>query len=390
LKIGTLLPITGDLSQYGSSMQDSARLLVDTVNACGGVLGQPITLVSEDDQTDPAVGAQAMSKLVEVDQVTGVVGAAASSVSAAGVDIAVRNQVMQISPASTSPVFTERARAGEFQGYWARTAAPDTFQGQALAQLAQKQGFKSVAVLAINNDYGNGLIDVFVPAFTALGGTVVNAAQPTRYDPAGTTFEAELRQVFAGRPDAVLLIAYPETGSLILKSAYQLGLLGQTTQLLVTDGLQEVGIAAQVGQTRAGQYIATGMMGTAPSAGGPALQAFQSQYQDRYQRQPKVFDPHTWDAAALLVLAAEAAQGTTGTAMRDRLPDIANPPGTEVSDVCAALALLRANQPINYQGASGSVDLNAQGDVTGWYDVWTIAEDGQLQIQDRILVQPHP
>lgn len=386
LKIGTLLPITGDLAQYGTPMQETADLLVKTVNACDGVLGKPVTLVSADTQTDPAQGTQAMTKLVEADRVVGVIGAASSASSSAAIPIAVRNQVVQISPASTSPVFTERAEKGEFKGFWARTAPPDTFQSQALAQLAKQKGFKSVAILAINNDYGNGLVQSFIPAFKALDGTVVNAASPTFYDPNTSTFDSEVNQVFKGQPDAVLLIAYPETGSLILKSAQELGLLGGKTQLITTDGMKDAKIADLVGKDSQGNYIVTGMLGTAPSAGGPALDAFQKQYQAAFNRKPSVFDPNTWDATALLVLAAEAAKDTTGTAIRDQLSAVANAPGEEVTDVCAALELLRAGKTINYQGASGTVDLNPQGDVTGSYDIWTIDEQGKLQVNDTIEI----
>ena len=117
LKIGTLLPISGDLSSYGGSMQNTAQLLVKTVNACGGVLGQPVTLVTEDDQTEAAAGVTAMTKLVESDRVAVVVGGASSNVSSAAIPIAVRNQTVEISPASTSPSFTERAQKGEFKGF---------------------------------------------------------------------------------------------------------------------------------------------------------------------------------------------------------------------------------------------------------------------------------
>lgn len=386
LKLGTLLPITGDLVQYGTPMQETADLLVKTVNACDGVLGQPVTLVSADTQTDPAQGTQAMTKLVEADQVVGVVGAASSASSSAAIPIAVRGQVVQISPASTSPVFTERAEKGEFKGFWARTAPPDTFQSQALAQLATQKGFKSVAILAINNDYGNGLVAAFIPAFKALGGTVVNEARPTFYDPNTSTFDTEVNQVFKGQPDAVLLVSYPETGSLILKSAQELGFLDGKTALITTDGMKEANIADLVGQNSQGEYIVSGMLGTAPSAGGPALEAFQQQYQDAFKREPSVFDPNTWDATALLVLAAEAAKDTTGTGIRDQLQVVANAPGEEVTDVCQGLALLREGKTINYQGASGTVDLNPQGDVTGSYDVWTINEQGKLTVSDTIEI----
>jgi branched-chain amino acid transport system substrate-binding protein/neutral amino acid transport system substrate-binding protein len=386
LKIGTLLPITGDLSAYGTSMQETANLLVKTVNDCNGVLGQPVTLVSADDQTDPAQATQAMTKLVEVDRVVGVVGAASSAASSAAVAIAVRNQVMQISPASTSPIFTERANKGEFKGFWARTAPPDTFQSQALAQLAHQKGFKSVAILAVNNDYGNGLVSAFVPAFKTLGGTVRNEASPSLYDPNTSTFDSEIKKVFAGEPDAVLLVAYPETGSLILKSAQELGFLDRKTQIITTDGMKETNIAKLVGKDSQGKFIVTGILGTAPSAGGPALAAFQQRYRQVFKREPAVFDPNTWDAVALLVLAAEAAKDTTGITLQSQLQAVANPPGQEVTDVCAALALLRSGQSINYQGASGRVDLNPQGDVVGSYDVWTIDDQGQLQVKDTIEI----
>ncbi|NCJ06210.1 ABC transporter substrate-binding protein [Synechococcales cyanobacterium C] len=388
LKLGTLLPITGDLAQFGGPMQDSARLLVNTVNACGGVLGQTVTLVNEDDQTEPAVGAQAMAKLAEVDQVAGVIGAASSAVSSAAVDIAVRNQVMLVSPASTSPTFTERARRGDFNGYWARTAPPDTFQGEALVQLAQQQGFQTVGVLSINNDYGNGLVQSFLPAFEASGGTVTNRNNPTRYDPGAATFDAEVARAFSGSPDAVLLVSYPETGSLILKTAYESGALNGQTQIIATDGLKDFDLANLVGRNPQGGYIAAGMIGTAPSAGGPALEAFRERYLTAYNnREPSVFDPNTWDAAALMVLAAEAAQSIESQDIRNHIQSVANPPGTEVTDVCEGLSLLSRGEEINYQGASGTVDLNEDGDVTGSYDVWEIDESGTLQIKDQILVE---
>ena len=120
--------------------------------------------------------------------------------------------------------------------------------------------------------------------------------------------------------------------------------------------------------------------------GGPALDTFQKQYRQTFKREPSVYDPNTWDAAALLVLAAEAAQETTGPAIRDQLSAVANGPGQDVTDVCEALALLREGKPINYQGASGTVDLNPQGDVTGSYDIWTVDGQGKLQVSDTIEI----
>ena len=169
LKLGALLPITGDLSSIGQNMPDAVNLAVEEINACGGINEKPVTLVTEDTQTDPTAGSAAMTKLAEVDKVAGVVGAFASSVSSSAVDIAVRNRVMMVSPGSTSPVFTERAQNGEFEGFWARTAPPDTYQAKALAALAKKKGFTTASTAAINNDYGVGFEQRFISAFEKLG-----------------------------------------------------------------------------------------------------------------------------------------------------------------------------------------------------------------------------
>jgi ABC-type branched-subunit amino acid transport system substrate-binding protein len=387
LKIGTLLPISGDLSSYGASMQNTARLMVKTVNACDGVLGQPVTLISEDDQTDPAAGAAAMTKLVEVDRVAAVVGGASSAVSNASVLIAVRNQVVQISPSSTSPSFTERSHKGEFKGFWFRTAPPDTFQGKALAQLARKRGFRSLAILAVNNDYGSGLIQSFIPAFKDLGGKILNEQTPTRFDPRGTSFDSEVRQAASPRPDGVLLVSYPETGSVILKTAFELGVLGQNTQWITTDGLKDLKLAQLVGKSTDGKYIAAGLEGTAAHPAGAAFESFRDRFFKAYGTEPTIYDPNTWDAMALTVLASQSAKAFTGVGVRDRIRIVANPPGEPVTDVCQGLALLRQGKEIDYQGASGTVNLNADGDVVGSYDIWKIQPDGNIKVLETFAIK---
>ncbi|MCY7277002.1 MAG: ABC transporter substrate-binding protein, partial [Phormidesmis sp. CAN_BIN44] len=94
LKLGSLLPATGDLGSIGQQMIATVPLLVDTVNKCGGVNGEPVTLTSVDDQTEPSAGTEGMTKLAEVDKVAGVVGSFASSVSTAALPIAIRNKVV--------------------------------------------------------------------------------------------------------------------------------------------------------------------------------------------------------------------------------------------------------------------------------------------------------
>lgn len=383
LKLGSLLPVTGDLSAVGPPLLDAVALLVQTVNQCGGVNDAPVTLISEDDQTQPAAGVEAMTKLVEVDRVAGVVGSFPSSVSAAAVEIAVRNQVMLISPASTSPTFTERAKKGDFQGFWARTAPPDTYQAQALAKLAQQRNFQRVSTVVINDDYGIGLEREFTQAFKQQGGTVVNENKPARYDPKATTFESEAALAFANQPDAIAAIIYGETGSLLLKAAYEQG-LSQGVQIMLPDGGYSEEFIRQVGKNQAGQFILAGAIGTIPSADGAALTTFSKLWQQTQNKPLSAFVPHAWDAAALLVLAAEAANANTGEGIKSRLQAVAGPPGVPVTDVCQGLAQLRQGAEIDYQGASGKVDIDSNGDVVGSYDVWTVNQDGTLGIIGKV------
>lgn len=387
LRIGTLLPTTGDLASIGQQMVGAVPLLVDTVNACGGVNGQPVTLIEVDDQTDPRAGAAGMTKLATLDRVAGVVGSFASSVSTAAVSVAVPNQVMMISPGSTSPVFTEKAKQGDFQGFWARTAPPDTYQALALAQLANQRGFTRVSTVVINNDYGVGFERAFVQAFEELGGTVINKDRPVRYDPKAQTFDTEAAAAFAGNPDAVVAVMYAETGSIFLRTAYQRG-LAEGVQILLTDGVKSPTFPEQVGRGRDGNFLLAGAIGTVPGSDGQALAEFNQLWAEKKGGTPGEYAPQAWDAAALLVLAAQASQQNTGVGIASKIRDVANAPGVEVTNVCEGLRLLREGQEINYQGASGNVDIDANGDVVGVYDVWTVQADGTITVIDQVTPKP--
>lgn len=383
LRIGSLLPSTGDLASVGQPIVNTVPLVVETVNACGGVNGQPVTLIAEDDQSSPAAGAEAMTKLVEVDKVAGVVGSFASGVSNAAVDIAARGKVVLISPGSTSTLLTERAAKGDFNGYWARTAPPDNYQAMALAQLAYDRGLRRVSTVVINNDYGRSFEKEFVTAFKELGGTVINEANPTRYDERASTFNTEAAQAFANKPDGVVAILYPETGSLLLKSAFEQGLT-PGVQILLTDGVKSDTFPAQVGKTNDGKFIIAGAVGTVPGADGTALAQVTKVWEAKYNSAPPAFVPQAWDATALLMLAAQAAGVNTGEGIKAHLREISGGSGTPVDDVCKGLELLRQGEKINYQGASGNVDIDANGDVVGVYDIWQVADNGTLKVIGKV------
>ncbi len=385
LKIGTLLSATGDVASIAAPLPEAVKLVVKKANDCGGVNGQPVTVISEDDQSTPDQGVAGMTKLTEANKVAGVVGSFASSVSTAAASVAVKNKVMLISPGSTSPVFTARAKEGKYQGFWSRTAPSDVHQAPALAKLAYDKGLKTVATIAINNDYGVGFEKEFVAAFKKLGGTVTNESKPVRYDPKASTFDSEVKAVFAGKPQAVAAIVYPDaTGPLVIKAAYEQG-LSKGVQLLFPDAGYSAEFPVKVGKSKEGKFILEGAIGTVPGANGTAFKDFETAWQGT----GKPLSPYlaqSWDAGALMMLAAQAAKVNTGEGIQSKIREVASGDGEKVSDICKALALVKEGKKINYEGASGNVDIDGNGDVIGSYDIWQVQPDGTLKVTGNVAV----
>jgi neutral amino acid transport system substrate-binding protein len=140
----------------------------------------------------------------------------------------------------------------------------------------------------------------------------------------------------------------------------------------------------QVGKGADGKYLLSGAIGTTPGSNGKALEAFKKLWQQKKGGTPGEYAPQAWDAAALLVLAAQSAKENTGVGISSKIREVAEGSGTEVSDVCEGLKLLKAGTKINYQGASGDVDVDANGDVLGVYDVWTVGDDGKITVIDQV------
>lgn len=382
LKLGLLLSLSGNLARYGRTMQDSASLLVETVNSCGGVGGQAVQLFSEDDQSNATAGKAAVTRLA-ANQVGAIIGAIGSEVSNATVDIAVKNQIVQISPASANAILTQRALKGDFQGFWFRTMPPEMLQGEALARVAQQRNFKTVTVLASDNDYGNSIVQAFTATAKQLGNPA--PVQIIRYSPNASLYDFDFASPFLAQPDAVLIVAQPALGGDILRTAFESGIWSGTTKVLLPASMRTDKLAAQAGRSTDGRYNASNVLGIALSSSSSMLQ-FRELYKQKFDREPGLYDPNTWDAAALTVLAAEAARGTSGSAIRSKMIQVANSPGIEVRDICQALSLVREGKDINFEGTSGAIDFNQAGDAVGNYDVWTVDYMGTIETKSTLQV----
>lgn len=369
MRLGALMPMTGDLQVYGESSYNGLQLAVQEINAEGGVLGESITVRRGDTQTSPQAGVSAAQRLASVDQVHAFVGALSSGVTIPVARTVSRAQgIPQISGASTSPVITD-LDDGDFLF---RTVPSDAFQGVALAGIARDGGYERVGILYINNDYGKGLADAFQASFEDQGGAVTASVA---YEGGQAAYRGELRRASRDGAEALVLIGYPENGQVVLRQALEGGVFDQ---FIFTDGMKAPEIIDAIGA----QYL-NGSFGTAPEAreGTTGAAHFQSAYEEMYgEVPPQPFMDSAYDAVYLLALAAQRAGSLDGAAIRDNLRDVANPPGETIhpGEWEKALDLLADGQDINYEGASGSVNLDDKGDVPGTFAHWVI-EDGEIR-----------
>ncbi|MGB3634064.1 MAG: ABC transporter substrate-binding protein [Rubrobacteraceae bacterium] len=363
LHVGTVLPQTGDLAQFGPGMQNGADLAAKQLKACE-TMG--LETFAEDSGTNEQTAADAADKLINSDEVGAIVGAASSRVSFAVVDPASQSSVVQISPASTSPDFTDY----EDNGYFFRTVPSDNLQGEILSQVAQDEGFSTVNIIALNDDYGQGIADTFEQAFTDAGGEIgANVA----YDPQGQSFDSEVQQASQGNPDAILLVAFPETGTSIIQAAQEQGLVGEVP-FLFTDGLADPQFPQDAGVDLEGEK------GTRPASEGPGGEEFATAFQDEFGEEVSTFSANTYDAVMLAALAAAAGGDTDGQTIQENLESVSSG-GEEVlpSDICSGLESAAGGDDVNYEGAAGSQDFDENGDVTSQYEFWQFDQEGQIE-----------
>ena len=368
LKLGALIPLTGGLATYGESSRNGMRLAVDQANAAGGVLDGEVELLIGDTQTRSQPAVDAAKRLVSVEGVSGILGALSSGNTVpVATSVAAVEGVPQISNASTAPTITTL----DDNDFLFRTVPSDAQQGVVLGDLVQAQEIDRVAILYVNNDYGQGLAESFEASFTAGGGTVTASAA---FEPNKASYRGELSSVAGDDPDALLLIAYPDDGGLlILRQSLEEGFF---ERFVFTDGMKATQVASDFGE------FVEGAFGTAPKAAESAeAEAFASAYQEAFGELPPLpFIDSAYDAAMILMLAAQHAGSADGTAIRDSIREVANAPGEQVGpgEFARAKELLAAGEAIDYEGAAGSHEFDENGDVGGTYEHWVIT-DGALQ-----------
>lgn len=385
LTIGDLIPLTGDLSDFGPPGDKAANLAVAKINEAIKQAGvdHTVTLKTEDDQTSDQAGVSAARKLVG-DGASCIAGSWASSVTIpVARSVAIKEGVLEISPASTSDEITGLSDDGLIN----RTAPPDSFQGPTLADaIAEDLGGadgKTVNIGARNDSYGTGLAGTFKDAWEAQGGSV---GEEVIYDPEAATYDSEASKITSGNPDAIVIIDFPETFAKVGPALVRTGNYDPATTW-GTDGLASSSLPKDVGTD-----ATEGFRGTAPGTPDKdeTTQAFDEAYvaADPKDVDRQTFDAQNFDAVMLCYLAAVAAGSTDGEEMAGFVQDISAPPGDPYTweELPEAIEALQNGDDIDYQGASGAIDMDENGDATaGVYDIYEYKGDA-LDIVDEVPV----
>ena len=379
IALGALLSQTGSLAAIGQEELQAAQMAVDQINAAGGVLGSQLTLVNADDGSDSTRAPGAAMGLITGSKVQAILGGLASGSTIAASDVTIPANVVLISGASTSPAITTLADDDTVF----RTCPSDALQGQLLAKRAVAKGFKSVAVIWIPGPYGQGLSQQFVDSFTKAGGTVPFNQM---YTEGQQSYSSLLTQVYASTPapEAIVLIAYAVDGAQMIKD-YNSAFAAKQTFWFFTDGLEDPTFVSSVGPSG----FSFQHEGTGPSTPDtPAYAAYAAAFMAKYGKaaDPGTFSPNVYDATYLLALAMQAGGAADAATMKSHIRDVAGPPGMAIGpgQWADALAALRGGADVDFDGASGAVDLDANGEPVAPYDIWKVSNGSIAVVEPSV------
>ena len=357
VKLGVILGFTGPIESLTPSMADGAELAMQEVTDSGLLLDAATVTPVRADSTciDAGAATAAAERLITSDGVKGIMGADCSGVTGAILqNVALANGIVMISPSATSPGLSHTDNSDN--GLFFRTAPSDARQGVVMTEVLIEEGINEVAVTYTNNDYGKGLADSFQAAFEAAGGTVtINAA----HEDGKADYSAEVGALAAAGGQRLVVAGYVDQGgSGIVRAALDSGAFDT---FHFPDGM-----IGQALQDNFGDEI-EGSTGQHPGTDSPGAARFTEMVGDAFDA-TSPFTPESYDAAALIMLAMQAANSMEPADYKDHVMDVANAPGEQIfpGELAKALQILRDGGEIDYVGAT-AVELIGPGESAGNY-----------------------
>jgi branched-chain amino acid transport system substrate-binding protein len=386
LTIGNIAPLSGYLSDFGRAGQSAADLAGEEIDKALADIGadHTVTIEHRDDRTAPRVSVRVARELVDAGA-SCLVGPWTDATAARVIPaVAIQDRIPLISPAAAGDALYS-LHDGDLIN---RTVPPDSFQGPALADVMETdlggaQG-KRVNVAASRGDYGSSILGAFGRAWRAKGGVVGKAV---RYGPRQRNYRVEAQEIVSADPEAYLIVdtveTYQRVGRALARTDQWDAARTFVTDSLVSSDLPE---AAGVDATR-------GLRGTTPGApsGAPGTQAFQRLAQASSLERRAPADAATFDAVVLCYLAAVAAGSSEGSQIAANVRAVSGPGGQKYTfeQLPDAIRALEEGDDIDYEGASGPIDLNVQGNPgAGVYDMFRYDDRGLTVYDQAPFEQP--
>ena len=382
--VGVVVELTGPAGRFGQAASKSVELAFRELNEAGGVAGCQLAMDLRDSQSQGSVAVDQARQLVDLKRVPAIIGGIISSVSLPMLtSVTAPANVVQISPASSSPTLTRIAQDGKANGVFFRTITSDALQGTAAAKYAIDQGLKKLAIIHVNNDFGVNMMAEFRKAYEALGGQITTT---TPYNQGQASYAPEVTRALEGEPPALYLVAYPGDGTSIARTWISQG--GAATFLL-NDGMNSADFIRDVGP----RFLDNAYGTSSGTTKTPSTEHFAK----AYPAMSGGFDPNApaadraYDAAAILGLAIAQAGKHEAAAIRDAIRKVTAEGGEVVhagpDGFRKALQLIRDGKPIRYVGVIGPVAFDPHGDITGPFRLWRIQKGeittvGQMPVEE--------
>lgn len=355
VKLGILLGYTGPIESMVAQMAPAAEAAIAEVNEAGTLLGGvSVEAVRADTGCiDNGVATSAAERLIG-EGIDGIIGGDCSGVTGAVLqNVAIPNGMVMISPSATSPALS----TVEDQDLFFRTAPSDAREGEVMAQDLIDRGIASIAVTYTNNDFGKGQSDSLVQNFEALGGevTIVAAHEDGRAD-----YSAEVGALASAGGDILVVAGYADQGGLgIIRSALDSGAFDR---FVLPNGMISDSLTGALGGDLDGSF------GQVPGSDGPGAAIFQEMGAQAGFDPLGSYAPESYDAAALFLLAMQAAGSQDPAEYGPMITEVANAPGEAIlpGELAKGLQILADGGDIDYQGATG-VELVGPGESAGRY-----------------------
>ncbi|MDJ0686647.1 MAG: ABC transporter substrate-binding protein [Alphaproteobacteria bacterium] len=355
IKIGVFLGFTGPIESIVANMAPGAEMAIKEVNDSGKLLGGATVEAVRADTTciDSAVATAAAERLITADGVKAIVGGDCSGVTTAALqNVAKPNGVVMISPSATSPALSTI----EDDGLFFRTAPSDARQGVIVADILKENDISTVAITYTNNDYGKGLADAIATNFTEQGGTVtINAP----HEDGKGDYTAEVGALAAAGGELLVVAGYVDQGGRgIVQASIDTGAFDR---FYFPDGMVGPSLVANHGADL------DGSLGANPGTDSPGAATY-SEMATAAGFESGPFSPESYDSAALIMLAMQAAGSAESADLKDKVMEVANAPGEKIfpGELAKALDIIAAGGDVDYVGAS-AVELIGPGESAGNY-----------------------